>query len=437
MKILVIGSGGREHAMAWRLAQGVKVQKVYVAPGNAGTALEDGVENVAITAIPELIAFAQREDIHMTVVGPEAPLAAGIVDEFRAAGLKIFGPTKAAAQLESSKDFAKRFMVRHNIPTAFFETFSDFKAARAYVEIHGAPIVIKADGLAAGKGVVVAMSKDEAFAAIDMMLTGNRLGDACPEHDRRIGARVVVEEFLAGEEASFIVMVDGKHVLAMATSQDHKRLLDGDHGPNTGGMGAYSPAPVVTPELHARVLREVIQPVVRGMEQEGITYTGFLYAGLMIDAKGNAKVLEFNCRMGDPETQPIMLRLKSDFSVIVEHAIAGTLDQVEVEWDRRIALGVVMAAANYPDTPRKGDIITGLPTQLAKKLEDAHVFHAGTTMRDGKVVTNGGRVLCVTALGDMVKMAQKHAYEIADEIRFDGSQMRRDIGWRAIAAHRK
>ena len=426
MKILVIGSGGREHALAWRLAQGAKVQKVYVAPGNAGTALEDGVENVDIGTIPELIGFVQREDIYMTVVGPEVPLASGIVDDFRAVGLKIFGPTKAAAQLESSKDFAKRFMVRHNIPTAFFETFSDIKAARAYVEKHGAPIVIKADGLAAGKGVVVAMSNDEAFAAIDMMLSDNKLGDA--------GARVVVEEFLAGEEASFIVMVDGKNVLALATSQDHKRLLDGDNGPNTGGMGAYSPAPVVTPQLHARVLREVIQPVVRGMEKEGITYTGFLYAGLMIDAQGNAKVLEFNCRMGDPETQPIMLRLKSDFAVIVEHAINGTLNRVEAEWDKRTALGIVLAAANYPDTPRKGDAITGLPDkQRAKNMEDAHVFHAGTIMQDGKVITNGGRVLCVTALGTMVKMAQKCAYELADTIHFDGCQMRRDIGWRAIA----
>ncbi|HEU0188496.1 MAG TPA: phosphoribosylamine--glycine ligase [Gallionella sp.] len=426
MKILVIGSGGREHALAWRLAQGVKVQKVYVAPGNAGTALEDGVENVAITAIPELIEFAKHEDIYMTVVGPEAPLAAGIVDAFRAAGLKIFGPTKAAAQLESSKDFAKRFMVRHNIPTAFFETFSDITSARAYVGKHGAPIVIKADGLAAGKGVVVAMTKDEAFDAIDMMLSDNKLGDA--------GARVVIEEVLSGEEASFIVMVDGKNVLALATSQDHKRLLDGDHGPNTGGMGAYSPAPIITPQLHARVLREVIQPVVRGMEKEGITYTGFLYAGLMIDPQGGIKVLEFNCRMGDPETQPIMLRLKSDFSVIVEHAINGTLDKVEAEWDRRTALGVVMAAANYPEAPRKGDVITGLPDyHKSGKLEDAHVFHAGTAMKDGKVVTNGGRVLCVTALGTMVKMAQQSAYNIADSIHFEGCQMRRDIGWRAIA----
>ncbi|HTN95302.1 MAG TPA: phosphoribosylamine--glycine ligase [Gallionella sp.] len=433
MKILVIGSGGREHAMAWRLAQGAKVQKVYVAPGNAGTDLEDGMENVAITAIPDLIAFAQQEDIYMTVVGPEAPLAAGIVDDFRAAGLKIFGPTKAAAQLESSKDYAKRFMVRHNIPTAFFETFSDVTAARAFVEKHGTPIVVKADGLAAGKGVVVATSKQEAYAAIDMMLSDNKLGDACPEPGRRAGARVVIEEFLSGEEASFIVMVDGMHVLAMATSQDHKRLLDGDKGPNTGGMGAYSPAPVVTPQLHARVMREVIQPVVRGMQQEGIPYTGFLYAGLMIDAQGNAKVLEFNCRMGDPETQPILLRLKSDLSVIVEHAISGTLNRVEAEWDRRTALGVVMAAANYPDAPRKGDVITGLPdNKAAGKLEDAHVFHAGTELRDGKVVTSGGRVLCVTALGTMVKAAQKRAYEIADQIHFDGCQMRRDIGYRAI-----
>lgn len=421
MKLLVIGSGGREHALAWRLAQGAKVQKVFVAPGNAGTALEEGVKNVAITAIPDLIEFVKRENIYMTVVGPEAPLAAGVVDAFRAEGLKIFGPTRAAAQLESSKDFAKRFMTRHNIPTGFFETFSDIAAARAYVEKHGAPIVIKADGLAAGKGVVVAMTRDEAFAAIDMMLADNKFGDA--------GARVVIEEFLEGEEASFIVMVDGKHVLAMATSQDHKRLLDGDNGPNTGGMGAYSPAPVVTPEIYARALREVIQPVVRGMESEGIVYTGFLYAGLMIAPGGGIKVLEFNCRMGDPETQPIMLRLKSDFAAIIKHAIDGTLDKVEAEWDRRTALGVVLAAANYPDTPRKGDVIAGLP----KKLEDAHVFHAATAMQDGKVVTSGGRVLCVVALGDMIKLAQKRAYEIADSIHFDGCQMRRDIGWRAIA----
>ena len=426
MKILVIGSGGREHALAWRLSLSAKVQKVYVAPGNAGTAMENGLENVDLHDIGELLAFAQREQIYLTVVGPEAPLAAGVVDTFRSAGLKIFGPTRAAAQLESSKDFAKRFMVRHNIPTAFFETFSDIAAARAYVEKHGAPIVIKADGLAAGKGVVVATSEEEAFAAIDMMLSDNKLGDA--------GARVVIEEFLAGEEASFIVMVDGKNILPLATSQDHKRLLDGDLGPNTGGMGAYSPAPIVTPELHARVLREVIQPVVRGMEKEGHIYTGFLYAGLMIDPQGGIKVLEFNCRMGDPETQPIMLRLKSNFLTLVEHAVNGTLDKVEADWDRRTALGVVLAAANYPDTPRKGDVITGLPK---KTDEDVRVFHAGTALHDGNVVTNGGRVLCATALGDSVKMAQRRAYQVADEIHFDGCQMRRDIGYRAIAANRK
>jgi len=421
MKILVIGSGGREHALAWRLAQGAKVQKVFVAPGNPGTAQEDGVENVALTSIPELLAFAQSEDIYMTVVGPEAPLAAGVVDVFRAAGLRIFGPTKAAARLESSKDFAKAFMVRHNIPTAFYQTFSDLAGAHAFVEKHGAPIVIKADGLAAGKGVVVAMSLQEAHDAIDMMLSDNKLGDA--------GARVVIEEFLAGEEASFIVMVDGAHVLPLATSQDHKRLHDGDQGPNTGGMGAYSPAPVVTPQLHARVLREVIMPVVQGMENEGHTFTGFLYAGLMIDAQGNAKVLEFNCRMGDPETQPIMMRLKNDLAVLMEHAIAGTLNEVEAEWDRRAALGVVFAAANYPDTPRQGDVITGLP----KPQEDAHVFHAGTAMKDGKLVTSGGRVLCVTALGDSVKMAQRRAYQFAEGIHFEGCQMRHDIGHRALS----
>ncbi len=420
MKILVIGSGGREHALAWRLAQSPKVQKVFVAPGNAGTALEDGLENVAVEGVDNLLAFAQREQVHLTVVGPEAPLAAGVVDAFRAAGLKIFGPTQASARLESSKDFAKAFMVRHNIPTAFYQTFSDIAAAHAYIDQQGAPIVIKADGLAAGKGVVVAMSLDEAHQAVDMMLSDNKLGDA--------GARVVIEEFLTGEEASFIVMADGKHVLAMATSQDHKRLKDADQGPNTGGMGAYSPAPVVTPTIHARVLREVIQPVMHGMEQEGQLYTGFLYAGLMISPDGSLKVLEFNCRMGDPETQPIMLRLKSDLLTLVEHAVNGTLDQVDVEWDRRTALGVVMAAANYPDTPRKGDAIHGLP----KASDDAHVFHAGTALKDGEVVTSGGRVLCVTALGDSVKMAQRRAYQVADEIQFDGCQMRRDIGYRAI-----
>ncbi len=439
MKILVVGSGGREHALAWRLAQGARVQKVYVAPGNAGTALEDGVENLPITSIPELLAFAKNENIHFTVVGPEAPLAEGIVDAFRAGGQAIFGPTRAAAQLESSKDFAKRFMVRHNIPTAFYETFSDIANAKAYVEKHGAPIVVKADGLAAGKGVVVAMSKAEAFAAIDMMLSGNKV-ESHPEPHRRAddvdtepaSARVVIEEFLEGEEASFIVMVDGKNVLPLATSQDHKRLKDADQGPNTGGMGAYSPAPVITPTLHARALREVINPVVQGMEKEGITYTGFLYAGLMISPDGGIKVLEFNCRMGDPETQPIMMRLKTDFSIMVEHAIAGTLNKIDVDWDIRAALGYVMAAANYPETPRKGDEITGLP----KSEDDAHVFHAGTTLKDGKVVTNGGRVLCVTALGGNVSAAQRRAYQFGESINFSGMQIRTDIGYRAIN-HRK
>lgn len=424
MKILVVGSGGREHALAWRLAQTANVQKVYVAPGNAGTALENKVENIALSAIPDLIAFVQHEKIHLTVVGPEAPLADGIVDAFREAGLKIFGPSKAAAQLESSKDFAKSFMTRHQIPTAGYETFSSVADACAYVKKTGVPIVIKADGLAAGKGVVVAKTVQEAYQAITMMLSGNKLGD--------VGARVVIEEFLEGEEASFIVMVDGRHVLPLATSQDHKRLLDGDQGPNTGGMGAYSPAPAVTAELHARVLREIIAPVVQGMEKEGTPYTGFLYAGLMIDAQGNVRVLEFNCRMGDPETQPIMMRLKSDLFLLLEHAINGTLDRVETEWDSRAALGVVMAAANYPDAPRKGDVIAGLPNAM----DDMHVFHAGTSMQDGKIVTNGGRVLCVTALGDDVNTAQRRAYEVARGIHFEGCQMRSDIGNRAILRNR-
>ncbi|MBI5937634.1 MAG: phosphoribosylamine--glycine ligase [Betaproteobacteria bacterium] len=425
MKILVIGSGGREHALAWRLKQSPRVQKVYVAPGNGGTAVEEGVENVALTDFAELIAFAQQEAIAFTVVGPEAPLAAGIVDAFRSAGLKIFGPSRAAAQLESSKDFAKAFMLRHNIPTAAYGTFTDAAEAHAYIERQGAPIVIKADGLAAGKGVVVAQTLDEAHAAVDAMLAGNSMGEA--------GHRVVIEECLLGEEASFIVMVDGEHVLTLATSQDHKRLLDNDQGPNTGGMGAYSPAPIVSPEMHARVLREVIRPVVAGMKREGIVFTGFLYAGLMIDAQGVPKVLEFNCRMGDPETQPIMMRLKTDLTLILEAAIDGRLDQIEAEWDRRFALGVVLAAAGYPDSPRKGDAIAGLPAEG----EDYHVFHAGTARRDGQTVTSGGRVLCVTALGDTVKQAQMRAYEIAEQIRFDGCQMRRDIGHRAIGRHKK
>jgi phosphoribosylamine--glycine ligase len=420
MKLLVIGSGGREHAIAWRLAQSPKVSRVYVAPGNAGTAREDGLFNVDIIAIPELVRFARDEGIEVTVVGPEGPLAAGVVDAFRDAGLKIFGPTRAAAQLEASKDFAKRFMQRHGIPTARHETFTSAAAAHAYLDRHGAPIVIKADGLAAGKGVVVAATAAEAHGAIDDMLAGNKLGDA--------GHRVVIEEFMDGEEASFIVMVDGKNVLALASSQDHKRIFDGDRGPNTGGMGAYSPAPVVTPEVHNRVMHDIIVPTVKGMAADGTPYTGFLYAGLMIDAEGNPRVVEFNCRLGDPEAQPIFLRLKSDFFVLTEHAVAGTLDQVDAEWDRRAALGVVLAAAGYPDTPRKGDEIRGLP----KDEEDFHVFHAGTAQKGGAVVTNGGRVLCVTALGDKVKIAAERAYQIAEKIRFDGMQYRRDIGHRAF-----
>jgi len=423
MKLLVIGSGGREHAMAWKLAQTPGLQQVYVAPGNAGTAREKYLQNVNLTDPAALALFAAREGIHLTLVGPEAPLAAGVVDVFRANGLKIFGPTKAAAQLESSKDFAKRFMARHNIPTAEFATFSESTAAHAYIDDKGAPIVIKADGLAAGKGVVVAMTLDEAHAAIDDMLSGNKLGDA--------GARVVIEEFLDGEEASFIVMVDGKNVLALASSQDHKRIFDGDQGPNTGGMGAYSPAPCVTPEVHAKAMREIILPTVKGMAADGIPFTGFLYAGLMIGKDGSVKTLEFNCRMGDPETQPILMRLKSDFLDLLEHGVAGTLDQVEAEWDRRVALGVVLAAANYPDTPKKGDVINGLPKGNSFG-EDAHVFHAGTAEQDGQVVTNGGRVLCVTALGENVKLAQKRAYEVLTQIDWEGMQYRKDIGYRAI-----
>ena len=423
MKILVVGSGGREHALAWKLAQSSGVTKVFVAPGNAGTAREPALENLPISDINALADFAAQNDVHLTVVGPEAPLAAGIVDVFRARGLKIFGPTKAAAQLESSKDFAKRFMARHNIPTAGFETFTDAAAAHDYVNRRGAPIVIKADGLAAGKGVVVAMSIDEAHAAIDDMLSGNKLGSA--------GARVVIEDFLDGEEASFIVLVDGKNVLPMATSQDHKRIGDGDTGPNTGGMGAYSPAPVVTPEVHAKVMREIIMPTVQGMAADGIPFTGFLYAGLMIGKDGSVKTLEFNARMGDPETQPIMMRLKSDAVKMFEHAIAGTLDQAETDWDRRVALGIVLAAQNYPETPRKGDTIHGLPTGNSAG-EDAHVFHAGTADENGQVVTNGGRVLCVTALGENVAQAQKRARDVVDTIRFEGMQYRKDIGYRAI-----
>jgi len=420
MKILVIGSGGREHALAWKLAQGARVQKVYVAPGNAGTALEPGVENVALSTIREWVEFSKRQKIQLTVVGPEAPLAEGVVDAFREAGLAIFGPTRAAAQLEASKDFAKAFMTRHRIPTARYATFASSREAKAYVGAQGAPIVVKADGLAAGKGVVVAATREEAHAAIDRIMDERSLGDA--------GNRVVIEEFLDGEEASFIVMCDGTHVLPLATSQDHKRLRDGDEGPNTGGMGAYSPAPVVTPRIHARVMREIILPTVQGMAAEGSPYVGFLYAGLMIDREGNPKTLEFNCRLGDPETQPIILRLKSDLVELIERALAGSLDRAEADWDRRSALGVVLAAPGYPEEPRKGDRIEGLP----KATEDCRVFHAGTRLEGKNVLTNGGRVLCVTALGDSVKMARTRAYEAVERIRFAGAQFRRDIGARAL-----
>ncbi len=425
MKILVVGSGGREHALAWRLSHSERVQLVYVAPGNGGTAREHKLQNVPVTDLSALAAFAEREKVAFTVVGPEAPLAAGIVDLFRARGLRIFGPTQRAAQLESSKDFAKAFMQRHRIPTADYETFSDAAAAHAYVERRGAPIVVKADGLAAGKGVVVAATLDEAHAAIDAMLLDNRMGDA--------GARVVVEDFLEGEEASFIVMVDGQHVLPLATSQDHKRLRDGDQGPNTGGMGAYSPAPVVTPELHARVMREIIRPTVEGMAADGVPFTGFLYAGLMIDADGNPRTLEFNCRMGDPETQPIMARVKSDLAAVFEHALAGTLDAATIDWDRRTALGVVLAAQGYPEDPRKGDAIRGLPAGGCALDDDCLVFHAGTVADGARTLTSGGRVLCVTALGDSVKMAQARAHRAIESIGFDGMQYRRDIGYRALA----
>jgi phosphoribosylamine--glycine ligase len=424
MKVLVIGGGGREHALAWKLAQSPKLQKVYVAPGNGGTALDPRLENVPITDIPALRDWALAQKIALTVVGPEAPLAAGVVDDFRAHGLRVFGPSRAAAQLESSKAFSKAFMQRHGIPTAAYQTFTDPREAHAYVDRQGAPIVVKADGLAAGKGVVVAMTAAEAHEAIDFMLLDNRLGVSHNEG----GARVVIEEFLQGEEASFIVLCDGRNVTPLATSQDHKRLQDGDAGPNTGGMGAYSPAPVVTPAVHARAMREVILPTVRGMEKDGIPYTGFLYAGLMVDPKGQVKTLEFNCRMGDPETQPIMMRLKSDLYDVMMAATSGALDQVELQWDRRTALGVVMAAAGYPLNPRKGDAITGLP----REAEDAMVFHAGTTQRGKDIVSAGGRVLCVTALADSVKAAQQRAYEVAQGIRFDGAQYRRDIGHRAV-----
>ena len=429
MKVLVIGGGGREHAMAWKLSESPKVTRVYVAPGNGGTALSSKMENVPISDVRALRAWAQAEKIGLTVVGPEAPLAAGVVDEFRAHGLRIFGPTKAAAQLESSKAFSKAFMRRHGIPTADYDTFTDPVAAHAFVDRLGAPIVIKADGLAAGKGVVVALTLQEAHDAVDFMLVDNKYGVTHNEGaDGKAEPRVVIEAFLEGEEASFIVLCDGKNVLALATSQDHKRLKDGDQGPNTGGMGAYSPAPVVTADVHARAMREIILPTIRGMEKDGIPYTGFLYAGLMIDAKGHPKTLEFNCRMGDPETQPILMRLKSDFSDVMAAAADGRIDQIELEWDRRTALGVVMAAHGYPDNPRKGDAITGLPADA----DDAMVFHAGTQLQDSVVSVTGGRVLCVTVLADSVKQAQQRVYDVARGIHFDGAQYRRDIGFRAV-----
>jgi phosphoribosylamine--glycine ligase len=420
MKVLVVGGGGREHALAWKIAQSPRVQRVYVAPGNGGTSRDRHLKNVAHDSHEALADFVSSEGIALTVVGPEAPLASGIVDVFRARDLRVFGPTRAAAQLESSKDFAKAFMQRHGIPTAEYRTFTDAAAARAYVAERGAPIVVKADGLAAGKGVVVAATEEDANAAIDSMLVGNTLGAS--------GARVVIEDFLHGEEASFIVMCDGQHALALATSQDHKRLLDGDLGPNTGGMGAYSPAPVVTPTIHARVLREIIGPTLQGMASDGIPYTGFLYAGLMIDSSGQARTLEFNCRMGDPETQPIMARLKSDFTTLIDAAIDGRLDEVEAEWDRRTALGVVVAAAGYPASPRNGDAITRLP----EDREDCVTFHAGTTFDGDTLRTSGGRVLCVTALGDTVRAAQKCAYDAVESVQFEGMQFRHDIGHRAL-----
>ena len=429
MKVLVIGGGGREHALAWKLSQSERIQKVYVAPGNGGTARDPNLVDVPITDVKALREWAQQEKIELTVVGPEAPLAAGVVDEFRAHGMRIFGPTQAAAQLESSKAFSKAFMQRHGIPTAVYETFTDPVQAHSYIDKMGAPIVVKADGLAAGKGVVVAMTTAEAHEAIDFMLLDNQLGVVHNAGaDGAAVPRVVIEEFLQGEEASFIVLCDGQNVVALATSQDHKRLLDHDEGPNTGGMGAYSPAPVVTAQVHARAMREVIMPTIKGMEKDGIPYTGFLYAGLMIDAQGMPKTLEFNCRMGDPETQPIMMRLKTDLVEVMLAATSGKLDTLELEWDRRPALGVVMAAAGYPMNPRKGDVITGLP----KDESDAMVFHAGTAAVNGQTVTSGGRVLCVTVLADSVKQAQQKAYEVAKGIHFDGQQYRKDIGYRAI-----
>ncbi|CQH61167.1 phosphoribosylamine--glycine ligase [Yersinia frederiksenii] len=425
MNILIIGNGGREHALGWKAAQSPLADKIYVAPGNAGTALEPRLENVAIAAtdIAGLLAFAQSHDIGLTIVGPEAPLVIGVVDAFRNAGLTIFGPTQAAAQLEGSKAFTKDFLARHQIPTAFYQNFTEVEPALAYVRKIGAPIVIKADGLAAGKGVIVAMTLAEAETAVHDMLAGNAFGDA--------GHRIVVEEFLDGEEASFIVMVDGENVLPMATSQDHKRVGDGDTGPNTGGMGAYSPAPVVTDEIHQRVMDQIIWPTVRGMAAEGNVYTGFLYAGLMISADGQPKVIEFNCRFGDPETQPIMLRMRSDLVELCLAGAQGKLNEKTSDWDERPSLGVVLAAGGYPADYRQGDVIYGLPHQ---EVTDGKVFHAGTQLNgDNQVVTSGGRVLCVTALGETVAKAQQRAYQLAADIHWEGSFCRKDIGYRAIA----
>ena len=429
MNVLVIGGGGREHALAWKLAQSARVQQVFVAPGNGGTARDDRLQNVPITDPQALADFAVAQKVALTVVGPEAPLSAGVVDVFRARGLRIFGPTQAAAQLESSKAFAKDFMARHGIPTALYATFTDAALAHAHVDQVGAPIVVKADGLAAGKGVVVATTLAEAHEAIDFMLQGNTPGVVHNAGaDGQAVPRVVIEECLVGEEASFIVLVDGKNVLALASSQDHKRLGDGDTGPNTGGMGAYSPAPVVTPNVHAKAMQEIILPTVAGMAKDGIPFTGFLYAGLMIDKQGRPKTLEFNTRMGDPETQPILMRLKSDLMEVLLSATDGTLDKVELDWDRRFALGVVVAAAGYPANPRTGDTITGLPVDT----EDAVVFHAGTALDEGTLRVTGGRVLCVTVLGDSAKLAQQRAYQALVGIHIDGAQHRRDIGHRAI-----
>lgn len=424
MNVLIIGSGGREHALGWKVAQSAKVDTVYVAPGNAGTALEPKLKNVAIDvlAIDELVAFAKDNEIALTIVGPEAPLVEGVVDAFQAAGLKCFGPTKGAAQLEGSKAFTKDFLARHKIPTAAYGNFTDKDEAIAYVKAQGAPIVVKADGLAAGKGVILAQTEDEAIAAIEDMLAGNRFGDA--------GHRVVVEEFLTGEEASFICMVDGENVLPMATSQDHKARDNGDQGPNTGGMGAYSPAPVVTPEIEQRIMDEVIYPTVKGMAAEGNPYTGFLYAGVMIAADGTPKVLEYNCRFGDPETQPIMLRLKSDLAELCLAALDKKLSQTTAEWDPRASLGVVLAAGGYPDSYEKGNVILGLPEseQAGQK-----VFHAGTKEENGRILTNGGRVLCATALGETVSEAQDHAYDLTKQINWKDVYYRTDIGYRAVA----